>query len=438
MGTTESRPEVVIVGGGFAGVTAARELTMRGRSSVLLEARDRLGGRTYTADHDGHAMELGGTWVHPTQPNVWAEINRYGVETEAFPVLDGLRQAVVSGGRVVDLSDDDLVRAVEAFDQFCAPGTTLFAEPYGDTWGPDLHGYGEQSLRKHLETVQVGPELRDWVEAMCCAIAFGPLDQSAATEIFRTYALAGWSITQAMAALTATKLVKGTRELIESIAAQATLADIRLDSPVRRVDQTGELVRVELAGGDVVSAPTALIALPMNVLNSVEFEPRLSEIKRTAASERHAGAGQKCYVRVKGDVGNVSVLAPEAQPVNWAVTYDHGVEGSWLVVFAANPQRLPMSRFDDVDGMQAALQPLLPGVEVERIIGWDWANDPLALGTWCIYRPGQLARVLPDLRTTEGRLFFAGADSAIAWRSFIDGAIESGYRAARDIDGYLS
>jgi monoamine oxidase len=69
VGTTESRPDVVIVGGGFAGVTAARELTMRGRSAVLVEARDRLGGRTYTSDHDGHAMELGGTGVHPLQPH---------------------------------------------------------------------------------------------------------------------------------------------------------------------------------------------------------------------------------------------------------------------------------------------------------------------------------------------------------------------------------
>ena len=64
----ESDPDVVIVGGGFAGVTAARELTVRGRSAVLVEARDRLGGRTYTSDHDGHAMELGGTWVHPWGP----------------------------------------------------------------------------------------------------------------------------------------------------------------------------------------------------------------------------------------------------------------------------------------------------------------------------------------------------------------------------------
>jgi pseudooxynicotine oxidase len=437
MALSESTPDVVIVGGGFAGVTAARELSMRGRSAVLLEARDRLGGRTYTSDHDGHAMELGGTWIHPLQPNVWAEINRYGVETETFPVPEGLRQAVVSAGRIVDLSDDDVAQALGALEQFCAPGMELFTEPFTDRWGPDPEGLGDRSLREHLETLRVAPELRDWVEAMCCLLAFGPLDQSAATEWFRTYALSGWSGPQALAALSATKLVRGMRELIESIAAQATLTDIRLNSPVREVFQTGNGVRVELENGGSVDAPTALITLPMNVLNSVDFEPRLSEIKRTASAERHAGVGRKSYVRVKGDAGNVSVLAPEAQAINWAVTYARRPEGTWLVVFSANPERLAMSGFDDAAGMQDALQPLLPGVEVEEIVGWDWAHDPLALGTWCIYRPGQLARLLPDLRATEGRLFFAGADSAIAWRSFIDGAIESGYRAARDIDSRL-
>ncbi|GHG75241.1 monoamine oxidase [Streptomyces griseocarneus] len=438
MATSDSAVDVVIVGGGFAGVTAARELSVRGRRAVLVEARDRLGGRAYTKDHDGHPMEFGGTWVHPLQPHVWSEIDRYAIETETFPVLEGLRQSVVSDGRVVDLSDDDAARALEAFDEFCAPGMTLFPEPFLETVGPDPEGLGERSMREQLDTFKAEPALRDWVEGMCCLVAFGPLDQSGATEIFRCYALAGYSAAQAMAALSATKLVKGTRELINSIAGQANLADVRLNSPVRRVIQTDDGVRVELESGEAVSAPTALIALPMNVLNSVEFEPGLSEIKQTASADRHAGAGMKCFVRVKGDIGNVSIVAPEAQAVNFAVTYDHGRDGSWLIVFSANPKKLKMTQFDDVQGMQTALQPLLPGVEVESIVGWDWSNDPLALGTWCIYRPGQLAKVLPDLRTTEGRLFFAGADSASTWRGFIDGAIESGYRSARDIDSYLT
>ena len=62
-------------------------MTMCGRSAVLVEARDRLADRTYTSDHDGHAVELGGTRVHPEQPNVGGEISRYGMGTETFSVL---------------------------------------------------------------------------------------------------------------------------------------------------------------------------------------------------------------------------------------------------------------------------------------------------------------------------------------------------------------
>ena len=433
--TSEHGLDAVIVGGGFAGVTTARELTMRGRTAVLVEARDRLGGRTWTADHDGHAMELGGTWIHPLQSHVWSEVKRYDIEVEIFPVPGG-KQVLVSGGRAVDMDDADLARGIEALGQFCAPGAELFPAPYSDSglWGPDPQGYGERSLREQLASMQGPPEVRDFVEAMCCLATAGPLDQCAVTEMLRGYAESECFTEQMLAALSSMKLVKGMRALIEAIAAQATLTDIRLNAPVRRVVQTGDGVRVELQSGADVAARTAVITLPMNVLNSVEFEPRLSDTKRAAATERHAGSGIKCYVHVKSDVGNVSVLAPETEVVNCVMTYDHGAAGSWLIVFVADHRRLP---FGDVDAMQEALRPLLPGVEVDRIFGWDWVNDPLALGTWCVFRPGQLARLLPELRRTEGRLFFASADSAPVWRSFITGAVASGYRAAREIDRYL-
>jgi pseudooxynicotine oxidase len=426
--------DVVIVGGGFAGVTAARELTMRGRPAVLVEARERLGGRTYTASHDGHEMELGGTWVHPIQPNVWAEITRYGIELEEFPVPGG-KQFVVSEGKIVELDDDGMGQFLEGLAQYCAPGATLFPAPYSGQWGPDPQRYDERSMREHLGTLKLSPAIQDAVEAMCCLTAFGPLDRSAATEAMRLFALSWCSSLNMIASLSAIKLRKGTRTLVEAIASQAKLADIRLKSPVRRVAQTGDGVRVELHDGKVVEAQTALITLPMNLLNSVEFEPKLSQIKQTAASERHAGHGTKCFVQVKGDIGNVSIFAPESEAINWAVTYDHGPDGSWMIVFGTDPKRLSI---DDVSGMQVALRRLLPGVEVVSIFGWDWAADPYALGTWCIFKPGQLTRLMPELRRSENRLFFASGDSAVAWRSSIDGAIESGYRSAREIDHFLT
>jgi hypothetical protein len=94
-------------------------------------------------------------------------------------------------------------------------------------------GLGDRSLREHLETLQVEPELRDWVEGMACLLAFGPLDQSAATEFFRTHALSGWSAAQALAALSATKLVEGTRKLIDSIAAPASASTRRCGGSCR-------------------------------------------------------------------------------------------------------------------------------------------------------------------------------------------------------------
>ena len=96
MATTESSPDVVIVGGGFAGVTAARELTMRGRSAVLLETRDRLGGRTYTADHDGHAD--GARW-HVGAPRAAERVGRDQPLRDRNRGLPGAGRAA-AGGRV--------------------------------------------------------------------------------------------------------------------------------------------------------------------------------------------------------------------------------------------------------------------------------------------------------------------------------------------------
>src|SRR5690606_10510204 len=76
------RGHVVVVGGGFCGVTAARELGVLGFDVTLLEARNRLGGRTFTAEFGGEMVDMGGAWVHWLQPHVWAEIRRYNMDLE--------------------------------------------------------------------------------------------------------------------------------------------------------------------------------------------------------------------------------------------------------------------------------------------------------------------------------------------------------------------
>ena len=113
--------DVVIIGGGFAGVTAARDLQKRGLSTIVLEARDRLGGRTFYEERNGFHVELGGTWIHWTQPFVWAEKERYGLEVQETPGCVAERIAIKIDGQVQELQEAQL--AAPAAPEKAAFGT---------------------------------------------------------------------------------------------------------------------------------------------------------------------------------------------------------------------------------------------------------------------------------------------------------------------------
>ena len=110
--------DVVVIGGGFAGITAARDLQKRGFKVLVLEARDRLGGRTWSEDRNGFHVELGGTWVHWTQPFVWAEKERYGLEVQETPGCVAERVAIKIDGQVQELQESQLGEFVEGFERF--------------------------------------------------------------------------------------------------------------------------------------------------------------------------------------------------------------------------------------------------------------------------------------------------------------------------------
>ena len=173
-------------------------------------------------------------------------VGRYGLEPEALPVVEGLRSAIVSGGKIVEQDAAALAHALAAYGRFAAPGVTLFPEPYSDTgqWGPDPEGYGDRSIRQELTAFEAAPDEHDWVESTACLTAFGPLDQCAVTELLRVFSESGGTMEGLMAVMSSMKIAKGTKALVEAIASQATRADIRLNAPVRRVVQTADGVRV--------------------------------------------------------------------------------------------------------------------------------------------------------------------------------------------------
>ena len=128
--------DAIVIGGGFAGVAAARELTIAGLDCTLIEARDRLGGRTWYSDWDGEDIELGGGWVHWHQPHAWAELTRagQGIGKSAEAELVSWN---VAGERRSGPMDDRHVIALRAWDRFVAPAPQMLPRAHDPLFALD-------------------------------------------------------------------------------------------------------------------------------------------------------------------------------------------------------------------------------------------------------------------------------------------------------------
>ena len=122
--------DVVVVGGGLAGITAARDLKQRGFSTVVLEASDRLGGRTYTIEDEGCTVELGGTWIYWNQPFIWAEKERYGLAIEETSGCVAEHIAIHRGDRIEALAADEVGEFMASFDEFFSEAIKVWERPY--------------------------------------------------------------------------------------------------------------------------------------------------------------------------------------------------------------------------------------------------------------------------------------------------------------------
>ena len=131
----------------------------------------------------------------------------------------------------------------------------------------------------------------------------------------------------------------------------------------------------------------------------------------------------------------VSCLAPSENPLNSLATHHVGNGRTHLIGFGPSPELLDIG---DPRQVERAVRRLLPEARVLDSTGWDWNADEFARGTWCTLRPGQYSRHLAALQQPEGRVFFASADWANGWRGNIDGAIEQGLEAARQVRALLA
>jgi monoamine oxidase len=412
--------DALVVGGGFAGATAARELTRSGSRVALLEARDRLGGRTWTSSFAGQQVEMGGTWVHWHQPHVWAELSRYGLELAESPPAPGVR----SGGEEHEAAGVWTALAA-ANERICHDASAVLPRPHDPLWG-DIASIDAVSIADRFDEAELdGPEAA-WLLSLWETSASAYTHEVGLAAALRWYALAGFSYELMTDCVSRYKIARGTRALVEAIAGDGG-ADIRLESPVAAVEQSRERVAVRLRSGETLEAAVAIVALPLNVLGGISFDPPLSNGKREAADAGQASHGVKIWVRARGEIGDAAIGEPGT-----AVTYmqpEYRIDGDTLLV-GFGPDSELLDPGDEAAVLDAARR-MYPDEELIAAHGHDWVADEFARGTWSMYRPGQLTRSLRELQEPEGRVLLAGSDVANGWNGFIDGAIESGLRAAR-------
>lgn len=419
--------DAVVVGGGFAGVTAARELQAAGLRTAVLEARDRLGGRTWTSELGGTTVELGGAWVHWQQPHVWSELTRYGI---GIVEDDWAYDAVLLGSPPRrHPAADAFARLNALFARYAGNSAGLLPHPHDPLRRADaLRALDARSMADRLDELDATEEERGLLSGLLYEIAGAPLEDAGISQVLRWLALCDWSV-EGWYETNRYRPAGGTRAILDAMLADGRV-DVRLSAPVTAIARHERGVRVTVADGDVVAARCAVVAVPVNVWATIAFSPGLPAAHAEAA---RVGMGKphqdKVWAWVRGErIGHIFAQLPAPEPLNFFWTYKYEGDRQLIIGINANPD------LDVTDAAQVAavLRRHVPEIqEVLEVRGQSWAADPYARGGNTGYRPGQLTGLLADLQAPWGRVAFAGADLASGWVGYIDGAIESGIRAAR-------
>jgi putrescine oxidase len=436
--------DVVIVGAGAAGLTAAKTLVDAGRDLVVLEARDRVGGRLLTEQRDGRYVEMGGQWLAPYQDAALAMARELGIEefvrprggADVYVSTDGRRQTHAHEQLPLDAEGvaevdrifgalDQIAKEVDPDDPWKHPQAAELDGTTFDAWLRAQSGHAEAvaAVGKIVaafmtkETVQFSVLGAAWLAATSGGV--GHLAD--ADEVLNS------------------RLVGGLSQIPLRLAER--LGDgVRLDTPVRAVRRSDDGVVVETAGADV-TARAAILAIPPNLLSGIRFEPPLPFWRMTMDENFTQGLVIKVqafyprpFWRDEGLSG--TGFGPELTVHEvYDNTLPDGGEGV-LIGFVVASAADRLARLDAEGRRAAVLESFAAYFGPQALDPVDfaessWHADPWTRGAYSpTFGPGGLVRFGPDMRRPIGPLSFASSDIAGIGLMHVDGAIRSGRRAA--------
>lgn len=424
--------DVVVIGGGFAGVTAARELGLDGYRVLLLEARPRLGGRTFTGRFQSKTVEYGGSAVHWIQPHVFAEMQRYGKGFEEVPLVDlDASNVMLSSGEIRRIEPSEFGREYDvAMQAFCARAKELFPRPYSPFFNPEVLELDNISAAEHIETLGLNEIQTATLNAEMTLYGGAPTSEYSYTSFVKLFALAAWDYYTFTDSEKHYKISDGgTLGLCKAIIDHSG-AEVRLGKVVTKISQEKNLVRIETSDGEVVTAKSVVSTVPTKVYESINFSPALSSEKQAFITNAEMCDAACMFVQFKQNIGNTFSFCDDPNPFSAIQTeYFDDTVGTIVKVTLGRQSLIDLN---DHDAVTKEMNRIFPNVDVMAISSYNWATDPFSRQGWPSYRVGWFSKY-KDMAKPEGRLYFAGGATADGWHEYIDGAIESGIRVGREV-----
>ncbi|MDB5974558.1 MAG: FAD-dependent oxidoreductase [Nevskia sp.] len=442
--------DVVVVGAGLSGLTAARELLRKGHSVAVLEGRDRVGGRTWTIPVGTRRYDIGGQFVGPSQDRIRALVTEFGlrlqpVYSDAKHIWELPGQRIEFTGTVPSLSliaKIDLGRLIDKMNQIAqAVGTTA---PWA---APDAAALDAMTLAQWVREHSFSESTRHFATIMTRAVLGADPDEISVLY-WAYYVAQGDSIEMLISGAGGAQdsVIEGGSQQLSLRMAQELGAAVRLTQPARRVVQAADGVDVYTDTARI-HARYAILALPPAMAAGIAFEPSLAGDRRELQSRAPMGRYAKVVLtydkpfwREHGYAGDVASLQG---PV--VATYDDAsLEGSALLGFIGGDSERAW-RSLSAEARKAAVLDCFArwfGPEALKPVAYaekDWTIDDWTNGAPAtILPPGVLSRLGPALRQPIGRIHWAGTETALRWTGYMDGAIRAGEQTAKDVLGLLS
>lgn len=443
--------KVIIAGAGMAGLVAGYELLRAGHQPILLEARNRAGGRIYTVREpfaDGLHGEAGAMRLPLNHKLAMAYVEKFGLETYPFTMGNPNAYVYLQGKRIrasefdprlfnYDLRPEELARSPrQLIDETLAPLKQQLAERGQAAWDDLVKKYDRYSTREFLED-------QGWSEG--AIELFGIVSNNEARMNFSFLEYFRAEMEHGFANMVQ---IKGGSDRLPCAFLPALGRAIRYGAKMIAIEQSGESVTVHYetkSGRFKETGDRAIITAPFAVLRHIEVLPAFSNAKQRAIRQLNYDASGKIFFQCRRrfweeDDGILGGGTLTDLPIRNIYYPDHGRDTGRGVIIASYTWAQDAERWLTLSDDQRLVQAL---ENVEKIhpqirecfetgFSYMWHDDEFAGGAFALFEPFQQTRLHPYIISVEGRVHFAGEHTALSHR-WIQGAVESGLRAAHEI-----